>query len=223
MNDQQLRARIAASDPLRLAPAEPATSESARALLEAIMTIDHDTPAPTFDLTPRSSRHSWWKPLSAAATLVAIVTVGIVAMSRGDGDSDVAAPPSSAASTTTATQPPSKLQVIELSAPTENTMAMCMEITPALLADMQVAFQGTVETVDGEIVTLRIDQAYAGTDAQMATLVAPPGTQALIGGVDFVVGQQYLITAADGIVNYCGASGPATPELQSLFDQAFPG
>jgi len=56
----------------------------------------------------------------------------------------------------------------------------------------------------------------------MATLVAPEGMEALIGGVTFEPGQQYLITATDGVVNYCGFSGPATPELQALFDQAFP-
>ncbi len=49
-----------------------------------------------------------------------------------------------------------------------------------------------------------------------------PKVEALIGGVEFVPGQQYLITAYDGVVNYCGHSGPATPELQALFDQAFP-
>ena len=26
----------------------------------------------------------------------------------------------------------------------------------------------------------------------------------------------------DGVVNYCGFSGPATPELQALFDAALP-
>ena len=57
--------------------------------------------------------------------------------------------------------------------------------------------------------------------AQMATLVAPEGMEALIGGVTFEPGQQYLISATEGVVNYCGLSGPATPELQALFDQAF--
>jgi hypothetical protein len=47
--------------------------------------------------------------------------------------------------------------------------------------------------------------------------------QALIDGFDFEVGQQYLITAAEGTVNFCGYSGPATPELTAAFDQAFAG
>ena len=32
---------------------------------------------------------------------------------------------------------------------------------------------------------------------------------------------QYLVTAYDGVVSYCGQTGPATPELQDVFDQAF--
>jgi len=37
-----------------------------------------------------------------------------------------------------------------------------------------------------------------------------------------VVGQKYLITAAEGNVNFCGYSGPATPELTAAFDAALP-
>jgi hypothetical protein len=35
------------------------------------------------------------------------------------------------------------------------------------------------------------------------------------------LGEQYLITATDGNVNYCGFSGPSTPELRSAFEEAF--
>ena len=31
-----------------------------------------------------------------------------------------------------------------------------------------------------------------------------------------------LITAAGGSVNFCGFSGPATPEFLAFFDEAFP-
>jgi len=47
--------------------------------------------------------------------------------------------------------------------------------------------------------------------------------QALIGGIDFVEGEQYLITASEGNVNYCGFSGPATPEYRSAFEEVFSG
>lgn len=52
-------------------------------------------------------------------------------------------------------------------------------------------------------------------------LRAPSGLEALIDGFEFEVGKQYLITAADGNVNYCGYSGIATPELTAAFSDAF--
>jgi hypothetical protein len=39
--------------------------------------------------------------------------------------------------------------------------------------------------------------------------------------VPFEAGGQYLITAYDGNVNYCGFSGPSTPELRSAYEEAF--
>jgi len=49
------------------------------------------------------------------------------------------------------------------------------------------------------------------------------GSPALIDGFEFQVGQQYLITAAEGNVNFCGYSGLATPELTAAFEAAFGG
>ena len=54
-------------------------------------------------------------------------------------------------------------------------------------------------------------------------LQTPDNSPALIAGFEFVVGEQYLITAAEGNVNFCGYSGVATPEMTAAFDAAFPG
>jgi hypothetical protein len=93
----------------------------------------------------------------------------------------------------------------------------------ALLADMSPAFAGTATSVEGETVTVTVDRWYTGGDAATVVLNGAVGSPALIDGFEFVVGQQYLITAADGNVNFCGYSGPATPELTAAFDVAFPG
>ena len=45
--------------------------------------------------------------------------------------------------------------------------------------------------------------------------------RSLISGVAWEVDGQYLVTAYDGVVSYCGQTGPATPELQAVFDEAF--
>jgi hypothetical protein len=221
MTDDPLRERIARTDPAADHATEPITGASARALLEDIMNTPLLDSEPTQQNAPPHKRKAWaWPTLVAAAAVVAL-GLGAIAASGAFGDDtdtdDIAGAPA-----TTDAPPTGKLKVLELSAGTDDVMAMCMQISPELIADTQVAFKGTVQTSENGIVTLTIDQPYKGTDAQMATLVAPEGTEALIGGVSFEPGQQYLITATDGVVNYCGFSGPATPELQALFDQAFP-
>ena len=38
-------------------------------------------------------------------------------------------------------------------------------------------------------------------------------------GVEFTVGTSYLVTAVDGVVQPCGVSAPASPELEALYDE----
>lgn len=229
MSDDELRQRIARLDPTAGAATDPITSPEARALLEEIMSTPikesetitsirgHETGGSETG-GPERRRSRFTMPALVGTAAAVVLAVGLIAVQgRDDNGGEIADAPIA----TTATTAPGKLKVIELSAPADDIMAMCMAITPELLADMPVAFKGTVDTSEGEMVTLRIDEVYKGTDAQVATLVAPAGMEALIGGIAFEPGQQYLITATDGVVNYCGFSGPATPELQALFDQAF--
>jgi hypothetical protein len=104
----------------------------------------------------------------------------------------------------------------------DDAMASCLPVTAEFMADMSPAFEGTVTAVEGETVTLTFDLWFAGdTGATEAELTAPAGMEALIGGVEFSVGETYLITASGGTVNYCGYSGPATPELRAIFEAAF--
>ena len=110
---------------------------------------------------------------------------------------------------------------LELSLGDGSALASCIAFDVAVLADMSPAFAGTATAVDGDTVTLRIDHWYTDGDAATATLRAPVGLEALIDGFEFEVDKQYLITAADGNVNYCGYSGLATPELTAAFSEAF--
>lgn len=111
---------------------------------------------------------------------------------------------------------------LELDLGESNAMASCLAVDVATLAEMAPAFKGTVTDVEAETITLDVDTWYAGADpAETVRLRAPQGLEALIGGIDFQVGEQYLITAADGSVNYCGYSGPADETLTALFDAAF--
>lgn len=100
-------------------------------------------------------------------------------------------------------------------------LASCIQLTPEILADVPMAFAGTVTAIDGDLVSLDVTRWYVGGDAERVQVTAEHGLGALIGEIDFQVGQPYLISAVDGVVNMCGFSGPATPELQAVYDQAF--
>ncbi|MGE3960078.1 MAG: hypothetical protein AB7F65_00180 [Dehalococcoidia bacterium] len=112
-------------------------------------------------------------------------------------------------------------QPLELSAGSGDAMASCLAFDPDVLADMPVAFEGTATAVDGDRVTLEVDRWFKGGDAGEVVLLAPEGLEALIGGISFEEGEQYLVSATNGQVNYCGFSGPATAELEAGFEEAF--
>lgn len=111
--------------------------------------------------------------------------------------------------------------MMELEAGGSGAMASCMAFDPAILRDMPVAFEGTVTDVEGERVTLKVDHWFQGGDGEYVALIAPEGLEALIGGITFEEGEQYLISASTGHVSYCGYSGEATAELRAGFDAAF--
>jgi hypothetical protein len=110
---------------------------------------------------------------------------------------------------------------LELSASGGDQMMSCLAFDPARLAETSVGFEGTVTAVDGDRVTLDVDRWFKGGESDEVVLVAPQGLEALIGGISFEVGGQYLISATDRQVNYCGFSGEATPELRAGFESAF--
>ncbi|WP_108667724.1 hypothetical protein [Euzebya rosea] len=179
-----------------------------------IPTAPDTTSAPTGN-APEDSGTG--RRIAIVATVVAVAVLAFFGLTRlglGNDAADVAAP--DAAPDTALDAAP-----LELSLGEGDALASCMALDVAVLAGMSPALAATATTVDGEAVTLSVDRWYAGGDADTVVLHAPAGLQALIGGIDFVVGEQYLITASDGIVNYCGYSGPASPELTAAFDEAF--
>lgn len=151
---------------------------------------------------PNRSRTPWYA--AAAAVAIAVVAVGVVTMGP-NGEQPAASPP------------------LALTAGESNALAKCMVMTPEIIAESEVAFAGTATTIDGETVTLEVTKWYVGGDSATVTVTAHAGFEALIGGVPFAVGENFLVSATDGVVNYCGMSGEATTELQTLYDTAFPG
>ncbi len=212
MNDQDrhddLRARLAGVDPARRAATPPIPPN----LLEQIMTTntvptagpsrEHDTARTTS--TPARRR---WRMPAAFGGLAAAVAVAVGVATLGGGS-------------------PASAEPIRLTG-SDDAMAMCLPFSTDILGEMPTAFAGTVTAVDGATVTLDIDRWYrdgTGSDAEAAVVNAPEGMEALIGGIAFEVGGDYLVSAdAEGNVSYCGYTGPATDELRTAYDAAFPG
>jgi len=212
MNDE-LREQLGRLDPMHPGvPVESATTRSSKARMEQIMNtplIDQEDSLSTSTQRVTSiGTHRRRNRMLLGVAAAAVIAIGgaVIVSNSGDDSTEVAAGPP-----------------IELSLGASNVMSSCMVFDVALLADMSPAFAGTATSVEGATVTLTVDRWYTGGDAATVVLKGAVGSPALIDGFEFVVGQQYLITAAEGNVNFCGYSGPATPELTAAFDAAFPG
>lgn len=211
-NDDELRNRLAALDPQATALVEPVTSPRAQELLESVMSTElsadpsHNTPSSA----PSGGKRR--TALVSAAAALAIAAAGTTyALSGGD---PVADHPIAAKKTTLS---------LKLPAPAGPSMGMCIMLTPETLRLSPVAFAGTVTAVDAGTVSLDVSHWYAGGTAQVVTLSTPDGVVTQEGQITFDVGGDYLVAADRGTVSTCGLSGPNTPELKKIYDEAYPG
>ena len=216
MSDDELRTRLSRLDPAPAgSPVDPVTSPRAQELVERIMqtpeTQTVPTPDPTDELAARG-RRPWLMPLVAAG-LLAVVVGTVVVLSGGGRGGDTSGGDAATAAPTT----------LDLSLPPSDVAGSCLMFDVEFLAQMPVALAGTVTTVQPQGVTLEVDRWYRGGDADVVTIAVQDGNSVALDGVDFRAGERYLLTATDGVVNGCGFSGPATPDLERAFEQAFAG
>ncbi len=202
MSDE-MRERLAKIDPMpSVVPTEPTTSESSRELMERVMS----TPVKQRTEAPAGARRPWAVGVAAVVALMLAVAGGTTLIGGEDPPPVADSPP------------------LELTAGGEDVMASCMMFSAEELERVaELAFEGTVTEVDGDRITLDVETWYRDGDASQVVLNAPQGMEALIGGIPFAVGEQYLISAQAGSVNYCGFSGPSTPALRAEFEMAFAG
>jgi len=199
--DDDLRARLSRLDPAAAGtPVDPATSPRARELMERATATFVETPAPLDELGDRRRR----RPLLAAAA--AVVVGGSLLLGPGD-DGDPGPRPADAP--------------VALSLPPADVAGSCVVFDAQFLAEMPVAFAGTVTAVEEEQVTLEVDRWYRGGTADLVTVAVPVNSSAALDGVDFRAGERFLVSAAEGVVNGCGFSGPASAELEIAYRQAF--
>ena len=208
--DDELRARLRRADPAaELPPADPADVDH---LLHRVVDADLRETG-----TRRRNALTW---LVAAAAVVVIATGAVLWVNesnKGHSDGGLLADPS----TTTATPAPNTTSELTVAA---SGGGRCIMPTPELLAAKPIAFEGTVVGVADGVATIRPTEVYAGEVADQVTVrgaVAPDTGPTVEGDPEFVTGQVYLVAASGAQVIGCGLSGPVTPQLRALYDQAF--
>jgi hypothetical protein len=197
MEHEELKSRLQKLDPASGLEIRSVDDESSQKMLEKVMN------QPVESKNPRPA----WYLIGAAA--VAAVAFGAASLLGSGSDPNVIASPDQDA--------------LELSLGEPDAMASCLAPSAEFLRDMPLAFAGTATSVEGEYVSLTVDEWFVGGDAATVRLLAPSGFEALIGGITFEEGSSYLVSANDGTVNYCGFSGESTPELRAMYDEAFGG
>lgn len=208
ISDDDLRARLSRIDPAPAGtPVDPVAGPRARELVERIMQT-LDTPS-SDDLAVRRRRGPVLL-LASAGGLAALVG-GVLVLGAPFGEQQTL--PRGEDPTTT----------LALEAPAGDLAASCMMFSVDVLREMPVALSGTVTAVEPGSVTLDVDRWYRGGDADRVTITVPENNSVALDGVDLRSGERYLLTATNGTVNGCGYSGPAGPQLESAFADAFGG
>ena len=210
MNDDELQARLQASDPAASLP--PAASHEVARLLEDVMATELTTE--TRETGTRNRGPLTWLVAAAAVLVIAGVGVFGVRALTGDGSTPSADPQLTAPPRTTTT----------LTVPASAGLGKCMVPNAEVLATADVAFDGTVTDIGGDQVTLTPTRWYAGKPTDDVTVTAPSEQmQQVASGVTFQQGERYLVSATQGNVSLCGFSAPYSEQLAAVYAEAFPG
>jgi hypothetical protein len=206
MSDTHDRAerRLRAADPAGPSRPLPPSRVPRAQLIEDIMTTTEQSPtAPP--AAPKPARTRWL--LAAAAAVVAAAIGTTVALTAG-GDSHPAA---------------AQKTVAHLKLPTAGgPLGTCIRFSVDLLRDEPVAFSGTVTAVSDGDVRLDVDHWFKGGSADQVELAGRTTPDVVLeGGVNFQVGERYLVSARDGIVAGCGYTALWSTQMEQAFEQAF--
>ena len=193
---------LRAADPAGPSRPLPPSRVTRAELIEDIMTTTEETPTTPAD-GPKPARTRWLLSAAAAAVVAAAEAITVAATSGGSSSH------------------PKTVKHLALAAGGPASQ-MCIRFDVGILRDMPVAFSGTVaDKTDGDVL-LDVDHWYNGGSADQVQL-ENNNTEgvALKGGVNFAVGQRYLVSASDGTVSGCGYSGEWSAEFEQSFQEAF--
>lgn len=198
MNPEDIHDRLRRLDPAADAPVDPVNGPRAAALMEQIMQTQPE-PVNVTSTPPAPARRPR-RALFAALGALGVVAVGAFAFVAMRGDDPA---PTSVSFSLGASDP---------------LMQMCMPISDQQPSPEASAFRGTVIDIGAGTVTLEVTKWYQNGDADQVVLTTEGLPSVALDGVDFVQGGDYLITAGDGQVGFCGVSGPYSTDLEGWFD-----
>jgi hypothetical protein len=205
-HDDELRARLRASDPAASLP--PAAPHEAARLLEDVMATELTTE--NRETGTRNRGPLTW--LVAAAAIVVIAGVGFLGVRALTGDDP-----------TPEAVDPTPQSTTRLDVPTAAGSAKCMVPNAAALAGADFAFDGVVTSIVGDNVTLEPSRWYAGKAVDFVVLNAPSEQmQEVASAVKFQTGGRYLVSATGKQVTLCGFSAEYSDELAAIYAEAFP-
>jgi hypothetical protein len=117
---------------------------------------------------------------------------------------------------------PPTVTTLQLST-TDPLTTMCLEITPDVVAAADIAFRAEVTGIEGGVVSLRVTERFAGEVGDIVQV--QQGDDEPIDGAPlvFVDGATYLVATEGTTIGSCGESGIVSPELEAIYDAAFPG
>lgn len=202
-------AALRAADPLDPASLPSPDAPEAQAMLERMTMTDTSTQPAHADVPPTRRRRR--VALGLAAAVVVALAVGAVAIS---GDDDREAPGSDGVASGPIT-------------PGGPSVGFCVEIYDLeTLANRELAFDGTVASVDGDAVTFTVNRWYRGGGGRDVTVngasalsgLTPAGANATLDP-----GTRLLVAGDGGFAWACGFTQPYDPAVAKQWAEALVG
>jgi len=198
------------ADPLdRMEVPRDATGAHARALFQEVIGMD------VMEREPEAKKSRWVRPVAMAAGAMAVLAMAVGAYA-------VFAPEDAAEAI--------------VGAPLGDAAQMCIQYEDAILLEQDVAFDGTlvsVEVIEGSgefdfpqnMATFEVHRWYKGGEGDTVTLDAgilygEANSIALV-GAQLEIGERYLISGTDGFVWACGYSYSYDTEVANHWAELF--
>lgn len=212
--DDDLRAVLADLDPARQGAATVDLTSLEAVMSEITRSDPASDTAPVDPPTPTRRTIGGWRRVSVAAVAaVAAVGIGVAGFTVGQSLRGDSTPVVSAPSVT-----------LGIPADANPATSICAVLAPEMLADVALAFDGTVTALAGGVATLEVTKWYRGGDpatTSIAVAVPDPDLVALLGAPTFTPGERYLVSSDGQTIGLCGASGEYSPALAAIYAAAF--